>query len=254
MAGFKMHITTSTICGIGYGVGAFAYLDMPGPTCVLAGGLCSVSGMLPDLDSDSGIPLRESIAFAAAVVPMLMIDRFRSLGFTNEAIALAGALVYLGIRFGMARFLKKFTVHRGMFHSLPAAAIFAELAFLVCGGADTTIRLYKAGGVLLGFMSHLILDEFYSIEWHRGRIRLKKSFGTALKLWGNNTWGNISTYAKLAVITFVVMHENTWQEYLKPSGNRSPVVQAENDLINHAESLDKEGSTARMWLDRVFRR
>lgn len=258
MAGFKTHITVSTLCGIGYGAGAFAYFDVPGPTCILAAGLCGVSGMLPDLDSDSGIPLRESIAFAAAVVPMLMIDRFRSMGFTNEAIALAGAFLYLGIRFGLANFLKKFTVHRGMFHSLPAAAIFAELTYLVCSGPDDTIRLYKAGGVLTGFMSHLLLDEIYSIEWHRGRMRFKKSFGTALKLWGNNTWGNVSTYAKLAVLTFIVMHENTWQEYLRMPGTRGPgsVPVAEREVENalEGEVTPSKRETARMWLDRVFQR
>ncbi|MBN2292690.1 MAG: metal-dependent hydrolase, partial [Pirellulales bacterium] len=69
MAGFRTHITISSLAGVGYGVGANLLFDMPIPTCLLAGGLCSVSGMLPDIDSDSGVPLRESLAFAAAVVP-----------------------------------------------------------------------------------------------------------------------------------------------------------------------------------------
>ena len=66
MAGFKTHITTSTVLGIGYGAGAHLLYGLPLDTCMLAGGLCSVSGMLPDLDSDSGVPIRESMAFAAA--------------------------------------------------------------------------------------------------------------------------------------------------------------------------------------------
>ena len=78
----------------------------------------------------------------------------------------------------------------------------AELAFLLCGG-ETTSRYFKAGGVLLGFMSHLVLDELNSIQWKRGRWQLKKSFGTALKLWGNNRFANFSTYVKVAVLAFM---------------------------------------------------
>ncbi len=199
MAGFKTHITTSTVLGVGYGAGGFA-LGMPLDACMLSAGLCGVAGMLPDLDSGSGIPLRESMAFAAAVVPMLMISRFEHLGMSYESIALAGGLIYLAIRFGLGEILRRYTVHRGMFHSLPAVAIVALLGYLVCGSVESQLRYYKAGALALGYMSHLMLDEIYSIEVRRGRFRLKKSFGTATKLWGKNIWSNLSTYAKLAVL------------------------------------------------------
>ena len=69
MPGFKIHISASTTIGIAYGGGAFLLYHQPLETCLLATGLCSVSGMLPDLDSGPGRPLRESVTFAAAVVP-----------------------------------------------------------------------------------------------------------------------------------------------------------------------------------------
>ena len=64
-----------------------------------------------------------------------------------------------------------------MFHSLPAALIAGELAFLLASGDDVRLRIYKAGAVVLGYVSHLVLDELYSLEWYRGRLRLKRSFG-----------------------------------------------------------------------------
>jgi hypothetical protein len=130
MAGFKTHITVSTLAGVGYGAAAYAFYDVPVPACILAGGLCSVSGMLPDIDSGPGIPLRESLAFAAAVISTMLADRFQSFGWSVDSIILAGALVYLTIRFAVAELLKRYTVHRGMFHSIPAALIFVELAYL----------------------------------------------------------------------------------------------------------------------------
>ena len=211
MADFKTHITFSSLLGAGYGTAAYMLYDVPLPSCILAGGLCGVSGMLPDLDSGAGKPLRESMAFAAAVVPMMMIDRFRQLRMPPEMMVLAGAGIYLFIRFVVGRWLRNYTVHRGMFHSLPAAAIFGELTFLLASG-DMEVRLYKAGGVVIGYLSHLILDEVYSVEWSRGRLRLKSSFGSALKLIGRKWWPNISTFAKLAVLTFVVLKEPGWME------------------------------------------
>ncbi len=210
MAGFKTHITTSTVLGIGYGAGAYGYYHFPISTCLLAGGLCSVSGMLPDIDSDSGRPLRESMSFGAAVVPMMMVDRFKAMGMNLESIILAGGAIYLAIRFGLAAILKHFTVHRGMFHSLPACAIFGEVAFLVFGCERLELRYFVAGAVVVGFMSHLILDEIWSVEMLRGRIHLKSSFGTAIKFWGDSAGPNVLTYALLMGLTFFAINDPAW--------------------------------------------
>ena len=209
MANFRTHLTFSSLLGAGYGGTAYLMYDVPLPTCLLAGGLCGASGMLPDVDSGPGVPLRESMAFAAAVVPMMMIDRFELLGMSPELMILSGAGIYLFIRFVLAAMLRRYTVHRGMFHSLPAAVIFGELAFLLSCG-DVQMRLYKACAVVVGYLSHLLLDELYSVEWHRGRLRLKKSFGSALKLIGHGWWPNISTFAKLAILTFIAFKEPGW--------------------------------------------
>lgn len=213
MAGFKTHITFSTILGIGYGSTAYFLYDAPIPSCVLAGGLCSVSGMLPDLDSGPGVPLHESMAFAAAVVPVMLLHRFQQLGLSHEMIIIIEAALYLLIRFGGTELLKHFTVHRGMFHSLPAAAIFGEIAYLLSSG-DTNIRLYKAGAVVLGYMSHLFLDEVWSIEWKHG-LHFKSSFGTALKFFGHGWWPNISAYGKLVILTLIILQGPNWIQYYR---------------------------------------
>jgi hypothetical protein len=117
--------------------------------------------------------------------------------------------MYLFVRFGITNIIRKYTVHRGMFHSIPAGMIFAGLAFIVTGAAPFEIRCYKAGGVLAGFMSHLILDEIYAVEWKSGQWRFKKSFGTALKFWGDDGWANFSTYAKVVIVAMMILGEPT---------------------------------------------
>ena len=168
MAGFKTHITTSTILGIGYGAGAYALYHFPISTCVLAGGCCSVSGMLPDIDSDSGRPLRESMSFGAAVVPMMMVDRFKAMGMNLESIILAGGAIYLLIRFGLAAILKHFTVHRGMFHSLPACAIFGADRFFGIWLRAARTALFR--GRRRGGRLHVAFDSRRNLE-HRNAPR-----------------------------------------------------------------------------------
>jgi hypothetical protein len=216
MAGFRMHVTTSTVLGCGYaGVGHFAY-GVPLDTSIVAGALCGFSGMLPDIDSDYGVPLRETMAFTAAIIPMLLVGHFQSLRLTHDEMALAAVSLYLFVRFGVTNIIRKYTVHRGMFHSIPACLIFGGLAFLICATAPTVqIRCYKAGGVVAGFMSHLVLDEIYAIEWKGGRWRFKKSFGTAIKLWGDDGWSNFTTYAKLAIVVMFILGEPTVFQHLE---------------------------------------
>jgi membrane-bound metal-dependent hydrolase YbcI (DUF457 family) len=207
VAGFSTHIGTSTLLGIGYAAVGHLQYQLPLPSCLLAGGLCSLGGMLPDVDSDSGVAVRETLAFASAVTPLLVFERFRQLGLSNDSIILACGLTYLIIRFGLGGLLKQYTVHRGMWHSLPAVAIAGLVVFLLASGQDLTIRLYKTGGMLLGYTSHLLLDELYSFDMRKGYPRLKRSSGTALKLWGTSVWGNVSAYGKLALLVALVLNE-----------------------------------------------
>lgn len=206
MAGFKTHITVSSLLGVGYGSAAYFMYGLPWPTCTLAAGLCGVSGMLPDIDSDSSTPQRESMAFASAVVPMMLLHRFRHWGLSPESMILAGAAVYFLIRFGAAALLRMYTVHRGMFHSIPAAIVFGELAFLLASGDEIQLRIFTAAAVSIGYFSHLLLDEIYSVEWAHG-FHLKSSFGTAIKFFGQGPWGNLSVYLKLILLSALILVE-----------------------------------------------
>ncbi|MCU0878674.1 MAG: metal-dependent hydrolase [Pirellulaceae bacterium] len=204
MADFKTHITFSTITGIGYGLWGWQS-GAPVETAILAGGLCSVSGMLPDLDSDSGRPVQEMSCFAAAVIPMLMLERFENFGWSREMMVLATAGIYAAVRLGVAEVFKRYTVHRGMWHSIPACIAVGLLAFLIVAGQDIAIRTYKSCAVSLGFFSHLLLDEFWSVRVRSGRLNIKKSFGTALKFWGSNRSANFTVYLTVGLLAFLAV-------------------------------------------------
>jgi membrane-bound metal-dependent hydrolase YbcI (DUF457 family) len=145
---------------------------------------------------------------------MLMIDRFVSMGWDHESIAVAGALIYIVVRFGVGSLFKRYTVHRGMWHSIPAACTASLLAFLACSCEDFNSRIFKAAAVGIGFLSHLVLDELWSVSVRGLRIRFKKSSGTALKWWGDNRWANFSTYAKLLLLAALAAGDPVAMEWM----------------------------------------
>lgn len=207
VADFRTHISVSTAAGVAYGAAGYGWMEMPLATSIIAGSLCSVAGMLPDLDSDSGRPVREMVCFGAAAIPMFLFDRVGKLSCNPEEMVVFGAAMYVLIRFVGGAILKKCTVHRGMFHSIPALVIAFLSAYLICQNGDVEMRLFKAGGVALGFFSHLLLDEIWSIQWTGLGPRVKKSFGTALKFSSDNTAASSFAYALVMFVGFLAYQD-----------------------------------------------
>lgn len=211
MADFKTHMAVSTASGAALAIAGYQ-AGMPWDTCAVAGCLCSVSGMLPDLDSESGRPLREATALSSAVIPMLMIERLQRLNLGHDSMVLIAIASYFLIRFLLVELFRRYTVHRGMWHSLPAAFICGAVAFLVISSEDIGVRIFKTAAVVLGFMSHIILDEVWSVEFKRGSYSFKQSFGTALKLWGNNRFANVTAYIMCAVLGVAVYQDQGFMQ------------------------------------------
>ena len=125
MAGFKIHVTVSSCWAADTPARACVY-GLPLDTAILGGALCGFSGMLPDLDSDYGTPLARDDGLHRR-------HRCRCCSCTASNRSACGrtkwrcsaSRVYLFMRFGITNMIRKYTVHRGMFHSIPAGLIFA---------------------------------------------------------------------------------------------------------------------------------
>ncbi len=208
MASFRGHIAFASVLGGVYGsVGAVTLGFDWGPV-FLGAGLTTIGGLMPDLDSDSGVPVRELFSLAAVMTPLLLIKRLYHAGLTPEQILAVLAGVYVLVRYGAAAVFRRITVHRGMFHSLPAMLIAGLLLYLGDHGSDPRVRLYLAGGVMLGFLSHLVLDEIYSVDFlGRKLMRLNKYAGTALKLWSPSWTANLTCYSILAALAYFAWSE-----------------------------------------------
>jgi membrane-bound metal-dependent hydrolase YbcI (DUF457 family) len=169
----------------------------------VAGGLTALGGVLPDLDSDSGVPQREMFSWAAAVIPALFVRRMhRSWGLTPDQILVCLGVGYFLIRYGVSRIFQHVTVHRGMFHSIPGMLIAGMAVFLIYHHPSLEVKAYLAIGVMIGFLSHLILDEWCSVDY-RGLVpKLKSSAGSALKFFSPSQVANLTAYAMLGLLTW----------------------------------------------------
>src|SRR5439155_5187567 len=140
----------SSACGIAYGGAAIQPLGFSPEAAFLAAGITAVGGMLPDLDSDSGVPVREMFGLAAAVVPLLLYHRLKHANLSPEGILAALLFGYVFIRYVVANRFKQVTVHRGMYHSIPAMFIAGLCVYLAYHSPARGIRVLLACGVMIG--------------------------------------------------------------------------------------------------------
>jgi hypothetical protein len=213
MAAYREHLTTSSLLGVGVCASAFAMGFTP-VQGVLAGTITGIGGILPDLDSESGRPIREVFGVTAAFAPLVMTRRLMEWGGNTDGAMLLAVLLYIAVRYGGATLVGVLARHRGMYHSLPAMVITGELAFLGYKSEQIGMKLLMAIGVMLGFLSHLVLDELYSIDWNGGKLRLNKFSGSAVKILGKSWPGNIFAYSLLAVLSYSVWIEGKFEKQI----------------------------------------
>lgn len=206
MASFPVHVTVSAALGCAVGVYGSWHLNYDWGPVFLAAVLTTIGGMLPDLDSDSGIPVREMFGLAGALIPLLLFERLRRMNLTPEQLLVLMMGTYLAVRYGISSVFKRITVHRGMFHSIPALLI-AGLAIFLMHRPDHPVaadelrkRLYYAVGTMIGFLSHLVLDEIYAVDLTGVVPRLNNFAGSAIKLTSKSWTATLLTYTILLAL------------------------------------------------------
>jgi hypothetical protein len=203
MASYRGHLTFSSLLGGLYGSADVIYRDAGWGEALLGAGLTTLGGLLPDLDSDSGVPVRELFGAAACIVPCFLFLRFKHLGLPEDQMLLLLGGIYLFIRYVLSAIFKRWTVHRGMFHSLPAMLISGLVVFLSYNSPNRNVRVYLACGVMLGFFSHLILDEIYSVDFMGMTLKLNKYAGSAVKLASPSWPATLVCYTILGALLYL---------------------------------------------------
>ena len=208
MAGYKAHfafgVLTAACVAVAMLVISWVSL-MAIPVVFL---LAVIGSMLPDLDSDTGVPVR--LLFGTLAVATIGLVLFYGMNNTATSWPQQGLIAVgagLFVYFIIGGIFKHFTAHRGVFHSIPAALVMGLVAMSVSGllGIGEKATLAVGLAITAGYLSHLVLDEINSTVNLSGiPFKPKKSLGTALKLTGGSKMMTTAIY--VALVVFLVMN------------------------------------------------
>ncbi len=206
MASFKTHVSVGLTLGVVdvLALSALALVPTDWSYFALAVLAVSVGAVLPDIDSDSGIPFNVafgSLSLLSGVMAWLFAWHFLDLNYVYLILWTAVAVLFTWKIVGPV--FKKFTRHRGMTHSVPASLIFGLLLFLLATHLNfTDWHAFILGlSITLGYLAHLTLDEIWAATNFNGTPFVpNKAFGSALKFVSKYETANVFVYTVLFVL------------------------------------------------------
>ncbi len=205
MGNYRQHITFASFLGGFYSAGASFFLGVHWFYGTVATLLTTLSGLLPDLDSSSGVELKGFTGILGVLAALAVWD---AVGKAEprpifEVHLWSVVLSYVLVRHGLRRVLSRLSKHRGISHSLPTCAVWGLLTYLYYPSNYHGLRVVMGVAVAVGFFSHLLLDEICSVDLRGARVN--KAFGTAIKLWAPSPWTTLAMYALLSYLTWMTI-------------------------------------------------
>jgi membrane-bound metal-dependent hydrolase YbcI (DUF457 family) len=215
MAMFRHHVSLGAVISTAVTVVVYSYglIVDPWDLGVLFA-ICAFASMLPDFDSDSGLPFylifgATTLAVTGYVLYHALHD-YPSNYYVLIGLPLAALIGYWSI---VGKFVKRITQHRGIWHSFPMLAVWSLGTFLLAlylGVEETTAILYGAS-MAAGFLSHLYLDEIWAnVDQDGNPFTYKKSLGTAMKFFSASKSTNIAMYFLIAVFAYLSIQASTF--------------------------------------------
>lgn len=198
MANFRTHLGVASVGGAVVAQAGWQAGQWSGWQAIAVALLVAFGGILPDIDADQSQAIRlifNILAVVAVVLTVLVLQH----RVTPAYLFVACGGVYVGVRYLAGALFARFTVHRGLWHSLLAAGVSglstAAISFSLLGQPERLAWIHGLA-MTLGFVIHLTLDELYSVDLTGAR--LKRSFGTALKLF---SWQAPGSALMLALVS-----------------------------------------------------
>ncbi|MBF0446985.1 MAG: metal-dependent hydrolase [Magnetococcales bacterium] len=201
MAGFKAHFSAAAVSG---GLMATTLLSaqiIEADTAIFCFIAAILGGLLPDIDSDTSTILTVSFTVFAVIFSFLvMFSQAASLSIMELLILWMAAFVFF--KLAVFELFTRLTVHRGIFHSIPAAFGCFYFTPLFLG------RLFHipnqnlwliAAFLLAGFLIHLLLDELASLNLF-GLGGTRKSLGSAFKFYSDDLAATTGLYLTTALL------------------------------------------------------
>lgn len=203
---FREHIGYGALVAVCVVVGVYSYALLTDWVFLsLLFGVTIVGSFLPDVDSDSGMPFFLIFGTIAACATGVVL--FYTLQETSDwryIVSISTAALFF-FWFVVGGIIKKMTHHRGIYHSIPAALIASLGIYLIAERFNFPHEtpLILGAGMLVGYLTHLVLDELHAgITLDGIPFNPKSSLGGALKMFSDENWVNIATYTLLTVLFY----------------------------------------------------
>ncbi|MBK8182724.1 MAG: metal-dependent hydrolase [Candidatus Competibacteraceae bacterium] len=175
-----------------------------------------IGGLLPDIDLPTSMPVRIAFLSLAVVAGFLVVFTFgRRYSLVELVVLWVGCFVL--IRYGLFVLLDRFTVHRGLVHTVPGG--------IGCGLMTTATAYHVFNAsivhswlcgtfVSVGFIVHLLLDELYSVDLF-GKKLLKSSFGTAFSFGSlSQPLGTVVLYLMVGGLFFICPPSKPFTDFM----------------------------------------
>jgi len=188
VANFRTHITVAVVASATATLSCMQADVISHQQAVILFALGVLAGILPDVDSDYSVPTRMLFKLLSVLSAGLVVACFVNQLPLIYLLGLA-LLAIFAVQYIVYPLFASVTEHRGLFHSLPAAMLFAlSIVMLGLYGLHWSVDFSWLAAFFMcgGYLVHLLLDEFYSVDF-MGRS-LKASFGTALTLFSPSSW------------------------------------------------------------------
>ncbi|MEE2903457.1 MAG: metal-dependent hydrolase [Myxococcota bacterium] len=204
MASWKGHLSFGALCGVAYSASvAYRGSDL-WPFVPAFVGTVVLGALLPDLDSDTSKPVKIlfrafSIIASVAVGLALYLLQFPAIHYVTTG----PFITLMAVQLIILPLFNRLSSHRGMFHSLPAAAISGLLCWRILRylSLATEPTFFLALGIAVGYLSHLVLDQLWGKVTFSGAVfSPSNKQGGPLKLYSKNILPNGLTYLLLLVL------------------------------------------------------
>ena len=119
MGNYRQHISFAGVLGVAYAWAVYLLAGVHWMYGSVAALLATLSGLLPDLDSNSGVELK---GFTGILGVLAAVTVWHKLGKVKPEPAFefhlwAVVIAYILVRHGLRRFMTRLATHRGISHS-----------------------------------------------------------------------------------------------------------------------------------------
>jgi membrane-bound metal-dependent hydrolase YbcI (DUF457 family) len=203
MPGYTTHLLVSSVTGIACCAISYYGLHIEPFPALAQIPLAICAGLAPDMDAEASIPTRQFFNTIAILLGLLLLCTYFKRYLHNlPMVFLMFFAVYFLITMICYDLFTRFTSHRGIFHSIPAALVAGEVSMVLFHFGSQKSQLALGLTATVGYLMHLIADDFHSKLFPHSRksFHKKHHVKTTLKWHSHSTLATLACYLLLVAL------------------------------------------------------